>query len=106
MCVPICNLSGLKAMLLEMCLLSITPSIRIYLLQPTTVDSVGAMYRHPTEFHLSRMKILLVSHAAPYPPDLGPAQRMYNELVEMLKRQTVAVLSLGTPNEEADSRKR
>jgi polysaccharide biosynthesis protein PslH len=51
------------------------------------------------------MKILLLSHAAPYPPDLGPAQRMYHELVEMLKRHSVSVLSFGSPEEELNFRK-
>src|SRR2546425_6680930 len=43
------------------------------------------------------MKILIIFHAAPYPPELGPARRHYYLLRELLKQHEVSVLSFGTP---------
>ena len=41
------------------------------------------------------MRVLMMFHAPPYPPDLGPSRRHYHVLVEMLKRHDVSVLSFG-----------
>jgi glycosyltransferase involved in cell wall biosynthesis len=46
------------------------------------------------------MRILMVFHAAPYPPHLGPGRRHYHLLRELLKRHEVSVLSFGTPGQE------
>src|SRR6185436_19294563 len=46
------------------------------------------------------MKILMIFHAAPYPPELGPARRNYHLLTELLKRHDVTVLSFGTAEQE------
>ena len=45
------------------------------------------------------MRILMVFHAPPYPPDIGPSRRNYHVLAETVKRHDVTVLSLGS---EAD----
>ena len=45
------------------------------------------------------MRILMVLHAAPYPPDLGPGRRHYHLLRELLKRHEISVLSFGTPEQ-------
>ncbi|HTI38147.1 MAG TPA: glycosyltransferase [Vicinamibacterales bacterium] len=43
------------------------------------------------------MKILMVFHAPPYPPDIGPSRRHYHVLMETVARHDVTVLSLGSP---------
>ena len=45
------------------------------------------------------MHVLLVFHAPPFPPDIGPSRRHYHVLSETMKRHDVTVLSLGTPSE-------
>ena len=46
------------------------------------------------------MKILMVFHAPPWPPEIGPARRHYHELVELLARgHRVSVLSYGTDDQ-------
>ena len=47
------------------------------------------------------MKILMLFHLAPYPPDFGAAKRNYHLFTEALKKHEVTVLSLGTPSDEA-----
>lgn len=47
------------------------------------------------------MKILMVFHAPPYPPDIGPSRRHYHVLMETLKRHDVSVLSLGSEEDRA-----
>lgn len=42
------------------------------------------------------MRILLVLHASPFPPELGPARRHYHVLRELMKRHEVSVLSFGS----------
>lgn len=42
------------------------------------------------------MRILMVFHAPPYPPDIGPSRRNYHVLAETVKRHDVTVLSLGS----------
>jgi glycosyltransferase involved in cell wall biosynthesis len=48
------------------------------------------------------LRILMVFHAAPYPPDLGPSRRHYHLLRELLKRHDISVLSVGT-NEQREA---
>jgi glycosyltransferase involved in cell wall biosynthesis len=43
------------------------------------------------------MRVLMVFHAPPYPPDIGPSRRNYHVLAETVKRHDVTVLSLGSP---------
>lgn len=50
------------------------------------------------------MKILMLFHLAPYPPDFGAAKRNYHLFVEALKNHDLTVLSLGTPDDEAKFR--
>ena len=45
------------------------------------------------------MKILMIFHASPCPPELGPARRHYHLLRELLKRHEVSVLSFGTTSQ-------
>jgi glycosyltransferase involved in cell wall biosynthesis len=48
------------------------------------------------------VKLLMVFHAPPCPPDLGPARRHYHELDQFLSRgHSVSVLSYGTAADEA-----
>jgi glycosyltransferase involved in cell wall biosynthesis len=42
------------------------------------------------------MKVLMVFHAPPYPPDIGPSRRHYHVLTETMRRHDVTVLSLGS----------
>lgn len=42
------------------------------------------------------MNVLMVFHAPPFPPDIGPSRRHYHVLAETMKRHEVTVLSLGT----------
>jgi glycosyltransferase involved in cell wall biosynthesis len=42
------------------------------------------------------MNIVMVFHAPPFPPDIGPSRRHYHVLTETMKRHDVTVLSLGT----------
>lgn len=46
------------------------------------------------------MKILMMFHQRPFPPDYGAAKRNYHLLVETAKNHTIAVLSNGTPEDE------
>jgi glycosyltransferase involved in cell wall biosynthesis len=46
------------------------------------------------------MNILMVFHAPPYPPDLGPSRRHYHELAELLERgHRISVLSYGSEDD-------
>lgn len=45
------------------------------------------------------MKVLMVFHAPPFPPDIGPSRRHYHVLMEVMKRHDVHVLSLGTKDD-------
>jgi glycosyltransferase involved in cell wall biosynthesis len=47
------------------------------------------------------MRVLMVFHAPPYPPDIGPSRRHYHVLAETVKRHDVTVLSLGSPADRA-----
>ena len=47
------------------------------------------------------MKIVMVFHAPPFPPDIGPSRRHYHVLTETMKRHDVTVLSLGTDAERS-----
>jgi glycosyltransferase involved in cell wall biosynthesis len=42
------------------------------------------------------MKVLMVFHAPPYPPDIGPSRRHYHVLTETMRRHEVTVLSVGS----------
>lgn len=42
------------------------------------------------------MKVLMLFHAPPWPPDIGPSRRNYHVLVETLRRHDVSFVSLGT----------
>ena len=50
------------------------------------------------------MKILMMFHTAPYPPDLGPAKRNFPFFLENIKRHEISVLSFGTPEQEKQFR--
>jgi glycosyltransferase involved in cell wall biosynthesis len=53
------------------------------------------------------MNILMVFHAPPYPPDLGPSRRHYHELTALLERgHRVSVLSYGDEVDERQFRDR
>ena len=53
------------------------------------------------------LNILMVFHAPPFPPDLGPSRRHYHELVELLERgHRVSVLSYGSGDDERRFRAR
>jgi glycosyltransferase involved in cell wall biosynthesis len=43
------------------------------------------------------MKILMIFHASPCPPELGPARRHFHMLRELVKRHDVSVVSFGAP---------
>jgi glycosyltransferase involved in cell wall biosynthesis len=47
------------------------------------------------------MRVLMVFHAPPSSPDMGPSRRHYHVLAETVKRHDVTVLSLGSPADEA-----
>ena len=47
------------------------------------------------------MRILMLFHAPPFPPDIGPSRRNYHVLAETVKRHDVTVLSLGSDADRA-----
>jgi len=48
------------------------------------------------------MKILMVLHAPPFPPNAGFSKRLFNILREVAKRHEVTLLGLGSKKEEVD----
>ena len=47
-----------------------------------------------------RLRVLMVFHAAPCLPALGPARRHYHMLRELARRHRICVASIGTPEDE------
>lgn len=52
------------------------------------------------------MKVLMIFHIAPYPPNFGPSKRNLPFFLEALKRHDVSVLSFGSPQDEKNFRER